>query len=255
MAPILGFLYQGLGDPGPQLLEAGGASKALPTVEDVLDRYVNALGGKDALLKVTSRVSRGTIELPGFGARGRFEVHAKAPNKKATLIEVAGLGQNREGFSGTVGWSSSPTAGVREKNGPELAKVRRESEFHRDLKFRELYRQITVAGREVDQGRSAYVLEAVPREAGSAERFFFDVGSGYLLKQEILLVAGGTTNRVQLSFDDHRVVNGITQPFRVRSSGSPETTFTIQLDEVKLNAPIPDSVFEKPSVRRRSESK
>src|SRR5436190_23589714 len=50
---------------------------SVPTVDVILDKYVKAIGGKEAIEKVTSRVEKGTFELPSFGASGSIETYAK----------------------------------------------------------------------------------------------------------------------------------------------------------------------------------
>ena len=69
--------------------QAQAVSASLPTVDQVLDKYVQAIGGRDALDKVTTRVMKGSIELPGHNgganwgssainpARGMFFVVSK----------------------------------------------------------------------------------------------------------------------------------------------------------------------------------
>ncbi len=65
---------------------------ALPTVDQVLDRYVEALGGKAAVEKLNSRVSKGTFDAVAQGASGTVEIYAKAPNKLASIADVSGFG-------------------------------------------------------------------------------------------------------------------------------------------------------------------
>jgi hypothetical protein len=50
------------------------APGATPTVDQVLDKYVDALGGRAAWKKITSRQSTGTIEVPALNLYGIFQV-------------------------------------------------------------------------------------------------------------------------------------------------------------------------------------
>ena len=103
------------------------------TVEQVLQRYIQACGGKEALERVTSRISRGTVEIPAAGVRGTFESYAQAPNKVAVTIELPGLGTIQEGFDGAVAWVKDPFTGVREKSGRELSATRLDADFYLSL--------------------------------------------------------------------------------------------------------------------------
>lgn len=88
-------------------------SSAVPSVEKILDHYLEAVGGPDAWQKLRSRVSMGTIEVPSANLKGTVVIHEKAPNKILTIIIVAGSAF-REGFDGTTGWAEDPQNGVRE---------------------------------------------------------------------------------------------------------------------------------------------
>ena len=56
-------------------------SGSLPTVDEVLAKYVEAMGGAKAINAVTSRVIKGTLDVAGVSRGGSFETYAQAPNK------------------------------------------------------------------------------------------------------------------------------------------------------------------------------
>ena len=65
--------------------EAPKAAPALPSVDDVLAKYVQALGGEQALRKVTSRLITATWELPtGPGETRRFRLSSSATRRRRT---------------------------------------------------------------------------------------------------------------------------------------------------------------------------
>jgi hypothetical protein len=103
------------------------AQSALPTADQVLEKYITAVGGREAMEKVTSRVSTGTVEIPEMGAAGTITISEKAPNKSLAVFEIAGMGQVRQGSDGTAAWEDSPVSGVRDKSGTELADTLRGS--------------------------------------------------------------------------------------------------------------------------------
>src|SRR5262245_2015519 len=138
---------------------------ALPSVDQVIDKYLQAIGGKAAIEKQTSRVSKGTFEIPAFGATGTAEVYEKAPNKSATIVNVSGFGVVQEVFDGKAGYALDPQNGLREKQGIELASAKLDAEFLKPIKIKQLYPKIVVKGTEKVGERDAYVLEATPIES------------------------------------------------------------------------------------------
>src|SRR5437773_3140151 len=79
-----------------------------PTLEQILDRYVQALGGKAGLEKVNSRSSKGTFTSNQLKTKGPIELYAKAPNKQSMALVAQGFGNYRRGFNGTVAWEKYP---------------------------------------------------------------------------------------------------------------------------------------------------
>jgi hypothetical protein len=81
---------------------------ALPTVDKILDNYVKALGGKEAIEKITSRSVKGTFDIEAMSISAPVEMYAKAPNKTAMKIDVPNIGVVNRVFDGSSGWDSSP---------------------------------------------------------------------------------------------------------------------------------------------------
>ena len=226
---------------------AGGHAAAqtppTPTVDQVLTKSIDAMGGRAALEKVTSITARGTVSVPDVGVSGTIQLFQKAPNKALTITEIGGA-QQREAFDGTVGWAEDPQNGLREKSGLELAEARRGAVFSRELHMKTLYPKITVTGREKVGTREAWVIEAVPAE-GTPARLFYDVESGLLLRQIVTRQTTAGPLQIDVAFDDYRDVDGVKRPFTIRQT-TPMFTATIQLTEVKHNVAVDDAMFKKP---------
>jgi photosynthetic reaction center cytochrome c subunit len=79
-------------DPAPGAAEekaAGEGKPALPTADQLLDKYLAAIGGADALQKITSRVQKGKLTSFG-GQKSPAEVYSKAPNKRLAVMHLQG---------------------------------------------------------------------------------------------------------------------------------------------------------------------
>ncbi|HUK30801.1 MAG TPA: hypothetical protein VLV89_06780, partial [Candidatus Acidoferrum sp.] len=162
-----------------------------PTVNSILEHYVNALGGRDAIQRMKTRIAKGTIEVTGVPAVGSAEAYAKAPNKYATVIQFPSMKQadttipgfeTRRGFDGTSGWVSDPN-GLRDVTGEELSAMRRDSDFYDALTITQLYPKISLKGTENVAMRPAYEIDADPGD-GSLRRMYFDVESGLLVRND-----------------------------------------------------------------------
>jgi hypothetical protein len=97
------------------------AQDALPPAEQLIDRHVEAVGGRDAVLGHTSSRVTGTFSMPAAGIQGTIVMMAARPNLSVSRVEIAGLGVIRSGFDGEFGWSIDPNLGPRLVDGLELA--------------------------------------------------------------------------------------------------------------------------------------
>ncbi len=214
-----------------------------PTVVQILDKYVQALGGKPAIEKPKNSVLRASFEYQGKS--GTVEVYAKAPNKLAVLTQLQGVGEVREGFDGSVGWYEDSQTGVREKTGQELSVTKRGAEFNGVLKLRELYPKMTLKGKQSVGDREAYVVEADPGD-GSLRRMYFDAGTGLLVRNDIEYDTPQGRATFNWYFEDYREVGGIKMPFTRRRSDV-DGSITYKVTEALQDVPIDDAKFAKPS--------
>jgi CubicO group peptidase (beta-lactamase class C family) len=218
--------------------------------DEILAGYVTALGGREALEKINSRVGKGTFEVLGIALGGPAEMYAKAPNKMLTVLRVSGQATLKEGFDGTVGWEEDPDDGIVDKAGLELGSAQRDAAFYQPLQLREQYPNLFFKGSGKialskangarGEERDALVLEA-PRN-GRPRLFYFDPQSGLLLRTEEWNGAGKITNAIE--YDDYREVGGVKIPFIIHRID--DAHFLIKLSEVKLNQPVDDAIFLKP---------
>ncbi len=217
-------------------------SEPLPGAAEVIEKYVAATGGKSAIEKINTMVMKGN-RTTSEGGSTPLEVFRKAPNRI-----LASYGPNSAfsiGFDGTTGWSRGPR-GVRDLEGPNLARIQKEADMQWALKLQEEYRNLRVIAKQAVDGRDAYVVQGVTVADKKMERFYFDAQTGLLLR-----IATRDTTPLgplpdQMDFDDYRDVQGVKLPFTV-SHMRPDRSYKDTFSEVTLNVPVDDTKFEKPS--------
>jgi hypothetical protein len=224
---------------------AAAQTPALPTVDQVLDKYVAAMGGQAAFDKLTSRTIRATIEIPDMGISGSMTVTEKAPNKSLVVIEIAQM-MMREGTDGVAAWDENPQTGLREKTGLELAEHKRGSLFNIETKLKTAYPKMNVSSRDTLNGRPVIVIDAIP-DQGSPVKIFFDSDTGLILKQTGTRETPEGPIAFESFYDDYRPIDGIKQPYTLRQVTS-RFTSVIRISEIKHNVPVDDSLFKKPGL-------
>jgi hypothetical protein len=227
-----------------QSKDAKPADGAMPTVDQIIDKYVQALGGKAAIEKINSRVTKGALDI-SIGASGTAEIYEKAPNKSLALIDIAGFGLVREGYNGTVAWTDNPQSGMREKSGVELADTKLDSEFYKPIKIKALYPKMELQSKQKVGEREAYVIMATPAQ-GSPEKWFFDTQTGLLIRTDAERESPEGKVPVETHIEDYREVDGVKLPHTIRQV-LPAFSITIKVNEIKHNVPIEDAKFDKPA--------
>jgi len=223
-----------------------------PTVDQVLDHYVQAIGGHDAWMKLNSRVSKGTIEIPAMNnLQGTVEIHEKAPNRMLAVINLGGA-VFEQGFDGTVAWSDDPQNGTRALSGGELDDARREANFYHPLELRKNYTKMTVTGIEKIGGHDAYVVEAI-REQSAPDKIYFDTQTWLLVRSVNHRYTPDGLSEFQADVEDYTEVDGVKLPFTVHQSGA-NAAFTIHFTEVHHNLQLTDAQFGKPPAEPPAET-
>jgi hypothetical protein len=228
----------------PQKPAAKAAAPATPSADQILNHYVEAVGGRAAWKKLTSRVSTGTIDVPGMQISGTVEFHEKAPNRLLRVIILNGA-SFRQGFDGTTAWTDDPQDGLRTETGAELEDTRFDSDFYHPLDLRQLYSKFTLLGTEKIGEHDAYVVEAA-RMGADPDKMYFDVKTGLALRLISRRYTPEGVSIYQEDLEDYREVDGIKLPFTVHQSIA-QPSFTITFTEVRHNVELGDSEFSKPA--------
>ncbi len=234
--------------PNPPAPQEAKQDEPLPALDQIIDKYVESVGGKAALEKLTSRVTKGTFEIPAFGAAGTLEGYAKAPNKSFMLIDIPGFGSIQQACDGAIAWEDNPMSGFRELSGSELAARKRDADFHQVLHLREHYPQMAVKSREKVGERMTYLVEATPAE-GKPEKLYFDAETGLIVRSDAERENPQGTALVTSYLEDYREVDGIKVPFSIRQV-MPQFEILVKFNEVKHNVEIDDARFARPAAKQ-----
>jgi photosynthetic reaction center cytochrome c subunit len=215
----------------------------LPTSDQLIDNFVRALGGSDALAKITTRVQSGTTQIGGKSIR--VEVLNKAPGKQK-IIQHAPTGDKITVVNGSTGWTTAPGHPVRDVGGSDLDAARLDADLQFPLHIRQVFPELRVEYPEILDSREVNVILGI-REGQPPWRFFFDVESGLLVR--ILRYADTPLglDPTQIDYSDYRVVDGLQIPHMWKISNS-EGESIIEIEEVRQNVLIDDGEFLPPTV-------
>ncbi len=221
-----------------QIIQGSGS---LPTLDEVLAKHMEAMGGAGAIDKLTSRVIKGELNVVGVSRGGSFETYAQAPNKITSTMQAYPMGTVKAGFNGRTGWTRTAT-GLRALKNLELASIQRDADFYGQFRPKRIFPKITLAGMSKIGYREVFVLD-LGQFAGQTERLYLDAKTYLPVRFNLVLPLGANTALVEIYLDDWREVDGVKYPFFLsqRLSGM---TLTYNVKEIKHNEQIDPKVFE-----------
>ena len=238
----------------PNEIESHGEAltRDAPSVDQILDRYVRAVGAAQQAARLTSFIAKGTYS--GYDTsddKVPVEVYAKAPNQRSTILHVpVGDGVTKDGttvFDGRAGWinDAHTLVPMLALTGGNLdgARVDAVLSFPGGIKqaltnWRGGFPETSIDGRDVQvvQGTSGK----------STVKLYFDKQSGLLVRQVRYAQTMVGLNPTQIDYSDYRDVAGVKLPFKwlVTWTGG-QSTF--EMNQVQPNAPIDARQFAKPA--------
>lgn len=233
---------------GPGLAQTG-APPAL-TAEQVLERHVEAIGGRKALEGHSSLVLKGTVGFANGMLEGTVVIYQKAPDRYYSEIVLSGLGTVKQGFDGTAGWMSDPLNGLQDLSGADLVLARRQALFNSEANWRKAWRSVEAAGVEQVGDRAAYVIKMSPGDGGGNVVAYYDASTFLLLRTETTIETQAVTLPVTTTIVEYRTFGGVKFP-AVTEQQVPTGTFTMNVTEVAFNVPVDDAKFAKPKQQNR----
>lgn len=181
------------------------ADDELPSPEEIVARYIEALGGEEAIRAHTSRTVKGAVEIPAMGMSGQTTAYFIAPDKMIIKSETPGVGEIVQAYNGEIGWIENPMAGAQILEGEMLAQMMRQARFYADLERADMFPQQTIAGESEWNGEAAYQLDVVDVDGNELSQYF--------AKETGLLIGAEGTQTTEMGAMDVAITIGDYEEF------------------------------------------
>ena len=203
------------------------------TVESVMDKYIEAIGGKENILKVKDKTTKMSGTLQGMNIT--MTQTQKAPNKFYQLVDF-GVGQQKMVFDGEKGKMS--TMGQEQPMPPDQIEQMKLGTLYSMLEYKEKGIKFELTGVETINNKDAYrVIFTYP--SGKKTTSYFDTNTEFIIRQ--LAEIGGGVQTVD--YDDYRDVQGVKYAFKM-SVGTPNGTIDLITSSIEINTNPSDTLFE-----------
>ncbi len=208
------------------------------TAESIINKYIDAIGGKANLEKVKDKttIMHGSVQ----GTNLTMVIYQKEPNKIKQELDAGAIKQETyfDGNKGTVAVGGN----TQNISGDALEILRYQALIHPLYIIDSLNVKTKLLGTEKINGKDAYKIE-VTLPTGKSWTEYFDPETGFKVKdiQQITVPQGTFTKENEYS--DYKNVDGVMYPFELVQTVGPQT-IDMQVSSIKVNTGIPDSKFE-----------
>ncbi len=229
------------GRGGP--MEPAAPPKPTETSSQIVEKYVQALGGRQAIENARTRVMAGTITSRDLQS-SPVTVQEKATGEYR--IEIGSQpNPTIRAYNGKTGWTAGGFNNqVRDLAGFQLQQALRLADLGLPLRLDERYGGLAVTRYADVDGVPAIVLTGRPYP-DVTEQLYFDRASGLLLRRAVATRTGLGELPEQIDYSDYRDVDGVKMPFIVRHATWNNLAIEKFVD-VKVNAQIGDDQFARP---------
>jgi hypothetical protein len=237
--PLAKSGHEGMLNPPPP----AAPSRPRPSVDEIFDRYVAAVGGAKAT-ETKTLVMKGT-RAASQNRNWPNEITWSAPDKLLTVATLPN-GTLRQIAAGDKGWVLNGT-NLQTLTAAQAANARRGlEEVFNAIKVAQVP-GMQLAGIEKIGGREMWVVVRSTPE--STTSYDFDVETGLLRRRMTINHTAVLPIPEQVDFEDYRDVDGVKMPFIIRRSAiDTYDSWTRTFTEIKRNVAVDESLFAQPVV-------
>ena len=246
--PDLAIQYSDMIEGEPD--EIPGETSGVPSVDQILNKYIEALGGAQRVSNLTSFAGKGTYA--GYETvfqKVPVDVLAKAPDQRATIAHMLD-GDSISTFDGHFGWLAAPQTlkpmPLIELTGGDLDGAKVDAELSFPARIKQTLTDWRVGYPEMIDNKEMQVLQGRLSQGGLPVKLYFDSTSGLLVRLVHYTNSPVGVNPTQIDYSDYREVSGVKLPYRWVVTWT-DGRSTIELSELRANVPIDATKFAKPT--------
>ena len=236
----------------PDEVEMLPGARPTVTAEQVLDKYIQALGGAQALARLTSFTAKGTYE--GFDSdfgKVPVDIYAKAPDLRATVVHMIG-GDATSAYDGRNAWLAAPSTlapvPLIPLVGADLGGARLDAQLFFPGQIKQLLTDWRVDFPAVSIDDHPVQVVQGSMADRTRVKLYFDKTSGLLVRQTRYAPTAVGTVPTHVIYSDYRPLPdvGVKLPFTWQVTWV-DGQSTINVTSVQPNAPIDAAKFAKPA--------
>ena len=212
------------------------------TVDEVIDKHIEAMGGKDKLSSLKSLRMETNLSVQGMD----IPVIQTRVHNVGQRVDISAMGM--EGFvitTPTAGWTFMPFMGQTAAEAMPEDQVK-ESVDELDLQgsllnYKEKGHTVELVGKEAVDGTEAYKIKLTTK-GGKTRTFFIDPKNYYIIRTVAKATVNGQEQEVTINFADFKKTEeGFVFPHSIGGAfGQGDMTVT----KIEVNKPVDEKIFK-----------
>jgi hypothetical protein len=222
-------------------------SASAQTVDEIIKKYADNLGGLDAFNKIKTAKITATFNTQGMDLPMTIQII----NGKAAKTEVNAMGSSViRAYKDGKAWTQNPFAGIAqptEVTGAEMADYKAQSMLASPLMdYKARGHQVELQGQETVEGVKTYKIKLTSKDDGKPTYYYISTVDYSLIKSESEREVQGQSVNIEVFYTDLKDFNG-TKFFLTRTQKMNGETFqATNFTNIELNVPIDEKIFDMP---------
>ncbi len=211
------------------------------TAEQIIEHYLEAIGGREAINKIHALRMEQATELGGqpvtltqwFGLNGVYR----------SAMKANGLTVQEEILDGTRAVRKTPEGEDEELMDIDLYDLQMNAHVVQEMHAREIAERIILSGKTMVGDRPAYKVTMMTN-AGTSLNDYYDAETGLKLRRVDMKFMYGRSLNIVTDYSDYRAVNGVLFPYIQAQSGGPVGSMTMRITGMEVNKTEAPGFFE-----------
>jgi len=223
------------------------------TADEIIDNYLETIGGKEKLSKVKAIHIKAKSNAQGMEIP--VDIYMTDDGKQYITFELQGKKMVQLAFDGTTAWHTNFMNMKNEKHNSEVTEnLKRNSagEFPNPfLNYKDKGFKVELIGKEEIEGTEAFKIKLTEhpvlkdgKEVSKESYYYFDTENFVPIVAEEEIKEGQFKGaKVQQVFSDYQEVDGIYFPFSTMTKFNGMTGQGVKIDSIEINPQIDNNMF------------
>lgn len=211
---------------------------------DILEKYIEALGGRKLLSSIKDTKMTGTLNIVMVGMSGSLTIYHKEPNMMRMDMEVGGMVMTTA-YDGETAWWTNPQTGATEELPADQEDEIIRMAYGNDILLNPDKHGVTYTLKESEniEGKDYFVLVQTFSD-GYAQTMYIDSKTYLPYKTVATVNQMGVEAESETFLSDYRKIDGMMVSFSMRIFYDGQEAMTMTFTEVKYNTGVEDSLFK-----------